>query len=398
MSLLERIRSRTNMLSKDPHPLRGEDRELRLSFLTAAAMTAVADGPLDERERSSLLELSASLGVSGEDCGGVVNRAAGGAEEDIDTILRSIARPAHRIMLLFDIWMLLKRKEKTAQEEEEVWSFFADAFETPAERRARMMEKIEAAVASGGDGKSGAWPVGFYGDFNLPEITLEKDGSVFVLVPEGVRDGDGEWDNCPAHRVFLDAYYIGKYCVTNEQYARFAEVTGHRPPDNTEWRNPEKANHPVTDVSWDDAVAYAEWTGCGLPTEAQWEKAARGPNGYVYPWGNGWDGSRCRNSAGEENADGTAPVDAYPQGVSGYGTYQQAGNVWEWCSDWYDEDYYTYPEASRNPGGPSEGSFRVNRGGSWWNGNGACFRGADRYRGVPSDRNDGLGFRLARRA
>ena len=261
-----------------------------------------------------------------------------------------------------------------------------------------MMEKIEAAVASGGDGKSGAWPVGFYGDFNLPEITLEKDGSVFVLVPEGEFEmGDGEYKDCPAHRVFLDAYYIGKYCVTNEQYARFAEVTGHRPPDNTEWRNPEKANHPVTDVSWDDAVAYAEWTGCGLPTEAQWEKAARGPDGYEYPWGGWWDETKCRNyeNKGDES---TAPVDAYPGGVSGYGTYQQAGNVWEWCSDWDDEDYYTYPEASRNPGGPSEGTRRVYRGGSWGNDDESIFRGANRLRDDPSDRGGNLGFRLVRRA
>jgi formylglycine-generating enzyme required for sulfatase activity len=399
MSLLERIRSKANILSKDPHPLRGEEKELRLSYIMAVAMMAVADGPLDDGERASLLELSASLGVSEEDCGSVVNRAAEGAEEDIDTVLRSVARSAHRTMLLFDTLMLMQRKGNFTKEEKEVWTFFAVAFKIPVEKCARMMEKIEAAAASGGVGKSGAWPVGFYGDFNLPEITLEKDGSVFVLVPEGEFEmGDGEDESWPKHRVWLDAYYIGKYCVTNEQYARFAEVTGYRSPGNTEWRIPEKANHPVTHVSWDDAVAYAEWAGCELPTEAQWEKAARGPNGYTYPWGNGWDDSRCRNSVGENDADGTAPVDAYPGGVSGYGTYQQAGNVWEWCSDRYGDDYYKAQEASRNPGGPSEGSSRVGRGGSWEDGIESYFRGAIRTGFVPSIRYVLMGFRLARRA
>ncbi len=422
MSLLERIRSKANILSKDPHPLRGEDKELRLSYIMAVAMMAVADGPLDDGERASLLELSASLGVSEEDCGSVVNRAAEGAEEDIDTVLRSVARSAHRTMLLFDTLMLMQRKGNFTKEEKEVWTFFAVAFKIPVEKCARMMEKIEAAAASGGVGKSGAWPVGFYGDFNLPEITLEKDGSVLLLVPEGEFEmGDGEQGNCLKHRVWLDAYYIGKYCVTNEQYARFVEATGHRPPNNTVWRNWEKEEHPVTDISWDDAMAYAEWVGCELPTEAQWEKAARGPNGYVYPWGNQWDSSRCQNGVGEEdermaqavalvfnhNSDqpeeeddekGTVHVSEYPGGVSGYGTYQQAGNVCEWCSDWYGPDYYKSTDAARNPRGPVSGQARMIRGGSWWDNYESDFRGANRSWGAPSNRDDYLGFRLARRA
>lgn len=433
MSLLERIRSRKNILAKDPHPLRGENKELRLSYMMGAAMTAVADGSLDEGERASLLELSASLGVSEENCGSVVNRAAGGSEEDIDTILCSVTIPAHRAMLLFDMWMLLKRKEKVAQEEEEVWSFFADAFETPVEKRVRMMEKIDAAVASGGFGKSGPWPVGFYGDFNLPEITLEKDGSVLLLVPEGEfemgehdpseskirlvslfddEDSDDDssyvYNDCPRHRVWLDAYYIGKYCVTNEQYAKFLLETGHRPPDRNDWRIPEKAKHPIVDVSWDDAMAYSQWAGCDLPTEAQWEKAARGPNGNTYPWGNDSPsldekGHCSKFSLACGDIDLIVPVDAFPLGVSWCGTYQQIGNNIEWCRDWYDKDYYRNPESAINPTGPKEGERHVARG-NYTKLTSASFRrdGSVFYMGRGSLMNIirlfGPGFRLARKA
>ena len=207
--------------------------------------------------------------------------------------------------------------------------------------------------------------------------------------------GDGKDGDNPKHRVHLDAYYIGKYAVTNAQYAKFVRATGHRPPNNKLWDDSKFGNHPVVNVSWDDTMAYARWAGCTLPTEAQWEKAARGPQGYVYPWGNSWDPSKLRHSVGVR-AIGTAPVDAYPGGASGYGTYQQAGNVLEWCSDWYHGDYYTTPDAARNPRGPSTGSRRVLRGGSWGGAVLSVFRGADRYRIDPSDRDDRLGFRLAR--
>ena len=235
----------------------------------------------------------------------------------------------------------------------------------------------------------------------LPEIVTARDGSEMLLVPAGEFEmGDGETyplkmnlDDQPRHRVYLDAYYIGKYAVTNAQYARFVGETGHRPPGNRFWKKPEKANHPVVSISWDDAMAYAKWAGCDLPTEAQWEKAARGPDGFVYPWGNEWDGTKCRNSV-ETKAEGTVPVDDHPQGVSGYGTFQQAGNVWEWCSDWYGDDYYTSPEASRNPSGPAKGYYRVSRGGCWWNDSPSYFRGAYRDAFGPFRTFEHLGFRL----
>jgi len=241
---------------------------------------------------------------------------------------------------------------------------------------------------------------------SLEKIVKAKDGSELLLIPEGEFEmGDGGGIGCPKHTVCLDAYYIAKYCVTNAQYARFVEETGHRPPED--WKGffsksypSRKANHPVVGVSWEDTMAYAKWAGCDLPTEAQWEKAARGPDGYIYPWGNEWDRNKCHNhvsvGGGYGGAERTASVDAYPEGASGYGTIQQSGNVFEWCADWYDEYYYERPEETRNPRGPSAGSHRVCRGGSWKGVYQSDFRGAFRYRIDPSYRHDDLGFRLAR--
>jgi len=220
-----------------------------------------------------------------------------------------------------------------------------------------------------------------------------KDGSILVHIPEGEFEmGDGQDHDCPRHRVALSAYWIGVYCVTNAQYLRFVKATGHRVPDNPFHREPQKAAHPVTDISWDDAQAYAQWAGCGLPTEAQWERAARGPQGLIYPWGDEWDESRCRNGT-NKGSETTCPVYGYGAGVSGYGTCNQAGNVWEWCADWYPGDYYGQSPA-RDPRGPEGGSARVVRGGSWWSADPGYFRGAVRYGGDPGDRGGGLGFRL----
>ena len=231
-----------------------------------------------------------------------------------------------------------------------------------------------------------------------PLAVNAKDGSVLVYVPEGEFEmGDGQDSDGPKHRVHLSAYWIGVYGVTNAQYLRFVEATKHRPPDNSRHREKQYADHPVTNVSWDDAVAYAQWAGCQLPTEAQWEKAARGPGGLIYPWGKDWDQAKCRNDKNKGNQT-TAPVHAYPAGVSGYGTYNQSGNVWEWCADWYGKDYYG-ESPQRDPAGPDGGSGRVYRGGGWGDVHPADFRGANRYRLDPAYRRDGaLGFRLVRLA
>jgi len=224
-----------------------------------------------------------------------------------------------------------------------------------------------------------------------PLIVNDKDGSLLVWIPAGGFEmGDGKDSDCPKHQVYLDGYYLGVYCITNRQYQRFVDETGHRPPDNTIWKNEEKVDHPVVDVSWDDVVVYCAWAGLQLPTEAQWEKGARGPGGLIYPWGNGWDVGRCRNNSNKGNGT-TCRVFDYPAGVSGYGIYNMSGNVWEWCRDWYGSDYYkTSPRD--NPMGPVTGSLRVNRGGGWDLGGAGDFRAAYRNR-VPAFRLDYGGFR-----
>jgi len=215
-----------------------------------------------------------------------------------------------------------------------------------------------------------------------------RDGSVMVYVPGGEFEmGDGREGDCPAHRVHLDAYYIGVYAVTNAQYAGFR--AGHAYSSG-------KSAHPVVEVSFEDAKAYAAWAGLSLATEAQWERAARGPGGLIYPWGEQWDESRCRNSR-NRGSEETCSVHGYPVGVSGFGTYNQSGNVWEWCSDWYESDYYG-SSPRENPTGPESGSRRVDRGGCWRGDVPGNFRGADRDGFAPGYRDGYLGFRLVRAA
>jgi len=231
-----------------------------------------------------------------------------------------------------------------------------------------------------------------------------KDGSVMVYVPPGEFEmGDGVGDNCRPHRINIGGFWIGAYAVTNAQYLKFVEETGHRAPDRMDygkrvWKKgmfaEEKANHPVVGVSWDDSAAYAKWAGCELPTEAQWEKAARGPLELIYPWGNEWETDKCRY-AGNRGEEETCPVYGYPQGASGYGTYNQSGNVWEWCADWYDHWYYQN-SPKQDPRGPDSGLTRSYRGGCWWYLASVKFRAADRFGYVPRYRGHFLGFRLAR--
>ena len=240
-----------------------------------------------------------------------------------------------------------------------------------------------------------------------PLAVNARDGSVMVYVPEGeFTMGDGKDKDCPKHRATLSAYWIGVYAVTNAQYLRFVETTGHRVPDHSDWNSapaiwkgrgfpPEKADHPVVCVSWDDATAYAKWSGCALPTEAQWEKAARGPGGLIYPWGNDWDANKCRQSENHGN-EMTSAVSGYPQGVSEYGTYGQSGNVWEWCADWYDSGYYAQSPARDPRRGPKGSSDLSRRGGCWWLNGPASVRGARRSGCDPGNGHADLGFRLVR--
>ncbi len=202
----------------------------------------------------------------------------------------------------------------------------------------------------------------------------EKYGS--VLIPAGeflMGTNDARDDAYPQHRVYLDAYEIDCYEVTNAQYWEFLdyikrtndhskchkdEPSGkdHTPKfwDNEYYSMPD---YPVVRIDWFDAYAYATWAGKRLPTEAEWEKAARGPDGRKFPWGNEWDPARC-NLTGEPK-----PVGSIESGKSIYGCYDMAGSVYEWCADWY-HDFYYKESPSKNPKGPGEGLRRVIRSGS----------------------------------
>jgi sulfatase modifying factor 1 len=239
--------------------------------------------------------------------------------------------------------------------------------------------------------------------------------SDWVLVPAGefemgAEGGQAEPDEAPKHRVHVDAFYIGKYEVTNRQYHTFVKSTGHRPPDNEDpkydlWRGDTMLDGigelPVINVSWDDAVAYCKWSGGRLPTEAEWEKAARGTDGRTYPWGNDpVTGNRANYS--NENVtfwDGPATLarkNQFDYGRSPYGAYEMAGNVWEWVQDWYDENYYKN-SSSKNPRGPSDGKERILRGGSWRN-TPEILRSSNRNKETPTDRRVYAGIRCAKDA
>jgi len=216
-----------------------------------------------------------------------------------------------------------------------------------------------------------------------------------VYVPAGaftMGSDKGNSDERPVHTVYLDAFYIDKTEVTNAQYRKCVEAGGcDTPVKTTYYDNADYTQHPVVYVSWNDADAYCRWAGKRLPTEAEWEKAARGTDGRTYPWGEGID---CDHAQYSKCGGGTMPVGSKPKGASPYGALDMVGNVWEWVADWYDPDYYSQsPE--RNPPGPDSGEGRVLRGGSL-HGNQRFTRCAYRVGGNPRHRYFYVGFRCAR--
>jgi len=194
----------------------------------------------------------------------------------------------------------------------------------------------------------------------------------------------------PKHKVYLDAFYIDKTPITNEQFNKFVEATGYRAQGK--WKDyfkPDRLDHPVVNVTWDDAKAYADWAGKRLPTEAEWEKAARGTDGREWPWGEDWDDKKANSRV--SNNEGTTSVRAYPQGASPYGLLDMAGNVWNWCNDWFEPQYYS-KSPEKNPQGPAEGQARVARGGAWTN-YPHYLRTTTRYRVFPDNYDHSKGFR-----
>ncbi len=231
------------------------------------------------------------------------------------------------------------------------------------------------------------------------EIT-GKDGASMVLVPAGefTMGGNEAVEEKPVHQVSLDAYYIDKYEVTVEQYAKFLDSTHHAAPP--EWKimnQPSHQKHPVVMVGWSEANAYCHWAERRLPTEAEWEKAARGADGRMYPWGNDLP-TPLQANYGKKKWDKHAslvPVGTLEDGKSPYGVYDMAGNVWEWTSDWYSKSYYK-DSPSENPKGPKRGDFKVLKGGSWHS-NPESLHSANRNYSPPGDHHSHYnGFRCAK--
>ncbi len=270
--------------------------------------------------------------------------------------------------------------------------------------------------------------------------TSPKDDAAMVYVPAGEfimgsqADDPNAYNNeKPQHTITLDSYWIDQTEVTNAMFTRFIEETGYQTEaeqagyglvyspltdnwektDGASWKHPigpgnniTSLNHyPVVQVSWNDADAYCKWADRRLPTEAEWEKAARGTDGRQYPWGNDFNGENLNycdtnciminnqdTSTNDDYLD-LAPIGIYPEGSSPYNALDMSGNVWEWVGDWFDEAYYQTTPSS-NPLGPETGTYRTLRGGSWSNGN-IFVRNAVRTGSLPNETIDNLGFRCA---
>jgi formylglycine-generating enzyme required for sulfatase activity len=227
----------------------------------------------------------------------------------------------------------------------------------------------------------------------------------------GSPEGIGNDDEHPEHTVYLDDFLIGKYEVTNSQYAEFLNAMGKDEDDaghqlvnvgiaSIQFRNEIYSalkgweDSPVVGVSWYGAKAYAEWEGGRLPTEAEWEKAARGTDGRQWPWGDSWEIGRC--NSWESGLHRPVAVGSFPTGASPYGVHDMAGNVFERVADWYQEDYYEVSPL-RNPKGPELGAFRVLRSGSWVELGNGC-RTAFKIGQGPEDTDSDTGFRIAKDA
>ena len=251
----------------------------------------------------------------------------------------------------------------------------------------------------------------------FPDEFTDDFGASMRLIPAGeftMGDNDGFKDERPIHTVYLDSYYIDKYEVTNVLYEACVNDGACSPPQNSGlgtrssyYGNSQYSNYPVIYVDWYQSNTYCEWRDSRLPTEAEWEKAARGINEYNYPWGNDF---QCRNGnfddiqglngyiiPGGPNCDGfedTAPVGSFGSGKSPFGIYDMAGNIWEWVSDLYDGNYYL-ESSYQDPQGPSSGNGQVIRGGAWDVANEKNLLTTRRIGFEPLTTGNYLGFRCA---
>lgn len=236
---------------------------------------------------------------------------------------------------------------------------------------------------------------------SFPELH-GRDGAPMMLVPAGefIMGSDrGDEDEAPIHRVYLNAFYIDKFEVTNARFAKYVEAIQSEPP----WGFSDKdtpvvhADRPVRWVSWMDAMGYCLWVGKRLPTEAEWEKAARGTDERVYPWGNDPPTPvHAVYGLKEGGAETVSVIGNHHMGQSPYGVQDLAGNLYEWVMDWYAEDFYSsfINSPAINPRGPSEGTAKVQRGGSYIN-TPYRLRSSFRTKGDPTEQDPNVGFRCA---
>lgn len=238
-------------------------------------------------------------------------------------------------------------------------------------------------------------------DFSIYETLVGDDAREMVLIPEGIftRGSDsGGFDEKPEQEIYLDAFYIDKYEVSVKDYNKYRKAANYVKPSVPFFPGDDKVmdvpSHAVVGVSWHDAVNYCTWAGKRLPTEAEWEKAARGTHGLDFPWGNKILPKRANLAGTGDGHSFMGPIGEYPMGRSVYGIYDMAGNVSEWVSDYYDQFYYQRAPVM-NPTGPETGKNHVFKGGSW-DARSVDIRTSKRFAASPGRKDSILGFRCAR--
>jgi sulfatase modifying factor 1 len=236
---------------------------------------------------------------------------------------------------------------------------------------------------------------------NAPRAKVSKgptDEPGMVYVPAGpfiMGSTRGEFDEEPRHLVEMSAYYMDTYEVTNTQYNKCVAAGACRRQRYGRDKTLNQPKHPVVAVSWKNGANYCKWRGKHLPTEAQWEKAARGTDERFYPWGNDFDISWANQHHEADGYPTTAPVGSFPKNVSPYGAYDMAGNAWEWTADYWGPRYYRR-SAKKDPTGPETGVKRVMRGGSWLYDVPFFVNAFNRSPGRPWVRKSAVGFRCAK--